>query len=321
MKITFLIINFILSILSCVLIPFSGLFMPLFFLLSTSLFILLSVKNSVIYSLFSSAFSVIILYFLSDSVFISTVFPLTSLFSAVGIYFALKLKKDFKTTLLSGTLGYFILIAVIYFIYGGNFIADAIGLLQTIFFESIDTLSASLPSGADVSMISEIKNVYKLFFENLKVLIPSLVLSFIFLLSYFSIKIGSHFAKDKTFFSNLPEFSKTHAPFVILLVGAIAYMGQLSENAFIAGLMSNLFMVISVYYTLCGFSLLDFLIKRKTISLIGRVFIILAIIIALTLLSMFMPFANPVLLAMFAGVMDTVFNYRLRATSAPKNRT
>lgn len=321
MKITLLIITFVLSILSNILLPFSGLLIPFVFLLSTSLFIALAVRSNIVYSLFSAAFSIAILYFLSNSVILAAIFPLTCILSATGVYIALKTKSDFKMTLLGGTAGYFLLIAAIYFVFGGNFVADAVAFIKAGFFESLDALSASLPAGTDASTVAEIKSVYTLFFENLMVLAPSLILSLIFLLSYFSIKISSHWAKGSEMFAQIPAFSQMHAPFILFMITVISYAGQLSENAFISGLMANLFMVLSVYYTLCGFSLIDFFIKRKTNSLVARTFIMIGIIIVLTILSMFMPFANPVLLAMFAGVMDTLFNYRLRAGNAPKNRT
>lgn len=319
MKITFLIITFILSILSNTFLPFSGLLMPLLFLLSASLTISLSIRGNTIYSLFSAAFSIAILYFLSNSLFISVIFPATAFLSATGVYVALKTKSDFKMTLLGGTAGYFLLIAVIYFIFGGNFISDAVNLIETGFYDSIETLYSSLPVGSDAQAIAELRQIYKLFFNGLKVLAPALILSLIFLLSYFSIKLSSHFVKNRELFARIPEFSQTHAPFILVIVTLISYAGQLSENAFVSGLMANLFLVMSVYYTLCGFSLADFIIKRKIKSLVARFFIILALVIILTLVSMFMTAANPFMLAIFAGLMDSLFNYRLRTGFSSKN--
>lgn len=321
MKIALLIITFISGLLCNLLLPFSGLLMPVMFLLSTALLIALSIRGNIIYSLFQMAFSVIILYIISSSFVISLLFPVTAFLSATGVYIALKTKSDFKMTLLGGTAGYFLLIALMYFLFGGNFVADAVGAIESGFNGAFETVIASMPTGLGTQELAEIKNLYKLFFESLKILAPSLILSAIFLLSYFSIKLSSHFVKSSELFAKIPEFSQIHAPFILLIIAVISYSGQLSENPFISGLMSNLFMIMSVYYTLCGFSLVDFIIKRKVKSLAARFFIILGIMIVLTILSAFMFAANPILLAMFAGVMDTVFNYRRLGGFMPKNRT
>ena len=83
-------------------------------------------------------------------------------------------------------------------------------------------------------------------------------------------------------------------------------------NPFISGLMANLFILLTVYLTLCGYSFLDFLVKPRVKNIYLRIVIYIAITLILTLVSSFMYFANPILIAMVIGVADSLFNYRAR---------
>ena len=174
--------------------------------------------------------------------------------------------------------------------------------------QSIDVISA----GSDNSVIAELKTFYVVFFENLKIIAPSIILSFFFICSYFSIILARHFSKNHRIFSKIPEFSNLHALPIFLLLTAISFMAQSSKNMFISGLMSNLTIVLTTYYTICGISLLDFYTKLRIKSFAARLLLYIALFIVLTVLSTFITFLNPVLLAMFFGMFDSILNYRLR---------
>ena len=70
--------------------------------------------------------------------------------------------------------------------------------------------------------------------------------------------------------------------------------------------------MLSVYLTLCGCSFIDFLVKLRIKNIFARIGFYLGITIILTLVSAFLYFANPVLIAMFIGIADSMFNYRTR---------
>ncbi len=319
MRILSLFLYFIFATLLTTALPYSGLLVPIVLILSAALFVAMSVKWNVFYSVFSAVFAGLLIYIISDlnagttAIFVSAItFPVVSLLSSLGIYISLKFKTSVKTTLLAGTTGYFALIAAAYFLFGGAFIADIINLAKSTMMDSLDAIINSVPTGSDIASIEEIKLIYELYFENLKILAPSIILSLFFLLSYFTIKVSSLFAKDKKFFSSVPAFSEIHAPFFIVILGIISYLGQLSENMFISGLMANVFMVLSVYLTLCGFSLIDFFVKFRIKSLAARISIYIGVTFLLTLLSAVFYFANPILIAMLLGLVDSLFNYRIK---------
>ena len=313
MKILKPVLYFVIATLSLTSLPFSGILMPLIFMLSGALLIALSVKWHILYSIFSSAFSIGFICFLSggsspEIIASSSVFPLVSLTSAVGVYIALKKGADVKTVLLSGSIGYFGLIAIIYFLYGSNFFADILNIAKDFMLESI---LPAVPSDA-VSSIAEMKKLYALYFENLKILAPAIILSLFFLLSYFSIKLSSHFAKNELIFAKIPSFSEIHAPKIFLIIAALSYFCQLTENPFVSGLAANVFLALSIFYTLCGYSVVDFFLKLRIKSLAARLGILTGASIVLTVLSVGFYFANPVLIAMLGGMLDSVINYRAK---------
>ena len=316
MKILKPVLYFVIATLLLTSLPFSGILMPLIFMLSGALLIALSVKWHILYSIFSSAFSIGFICFLSggsspEIIASSSVFPLVSLTSAVGVYIALKKSADMKTVLLSGSIGYFGLIAIIYFLYGSNFFADILNIAKDFMLESIDSVLPAVPSDA-VSSIDEMKKLYALYFENLKILAPAIILSLFFLLSYFSIKLSSHFAKNELIFAKIPSFSEIHAPKIFLIIAVISYFCQLTENPFVSGLAANVFLALSIFYTLCGYSVVDFFLKLRIKSLAARLGILTGASIVLTVLSVGFYFANPVLIAMLGGMLDSVINYRAK---------
>lgn len=317
MKTLKLILYFIIAILLTALMPFSGILMPLFLVLSTALFVAMSIKWHVLYAIFSAAFSGLLIYFMftlssaASGIIPAIVFPLVSLISSLGIFIALKNKSTIKTVLFAGTTGLFALIAAIYLIYGGTFVADIINILKTFMFDALDSVMLSLPTES-AATLEEMKMFYNAYFENLKVIAPALILSFIFLVSYFSIKFSCRFAKNQPEFSVIPPFSEIHSPAFFVIIIVVAYFGQLTENSFISGLMANVFMLLSVYLTLCGYSFLDFIVKPRIKNIFARVGIYFVITLILTLVSSFLYFANPVLVAMFIGLADSMFNYRVK---------
>ena len=316
MKILKQILYFVIATLLLTALPFSGIIMPLIFVLSCALLIALSVKWHVLYSVFSAAFSIGFICFLSGGSSISiiassSVFPLVSLLSAVGIFIALKKGADVKTVLLSGTIGYFGLIAIIYFLYGSNFFADVLNIARDFMIESVDSVLPIVPSDA-VSAVAEMKKMYELYFESLKILAPAIILSLFFLLSYFSIKLSSHFAKNEQIFAKVPPFSGIRAPKIFLIIAALSYFLQLTKNPFVSGLSANVFLVLSIYYTLCGYSVVDFFIKLRIKSLAARIGILIGASLVLTVLSVGFYFVNPVLIAMLGGILDSVINYRAK---------
>lgn len=293
-------------------IPFSGILTPLALILSIALLIALSVRSNVLYTVFSAAFSGGIVYLLSNSPIVAISLPLTCLISAISSFLALKKKATLKEVVLSGTAGFFALIAAVFLIYGKNLITDVLTIVKNNFFETLDGLAAALPTGTNDLSLQQLSSFYELFFETLIVIAPSIILSVIFVISYFSLITSRHFAKSSSHYINIPAFSDLHTSPFLLLAGLIAYFGQLVQNAFISGLMSNLFMVLSVYFTVCGFSLIDFFVKSRIKSLPARLAIYIGITILLTIVSTLISFANPVLIAILAGIMDGIFNYRLR---------
>ena len=76
--------------------------------------------------------------------------------------------------------------------------------------------------------------------------------------------------------------------------------------------MANLFMALSVYYTLCGFSLIDFFTKTRIKPLAARITIYVSGVVLLSIVSVMIYFVNPVLIAMFGGAIDSVVNYRAK---------
>lgn len=316
MKILKSVLFFALTTLTTALIPLSGLFMPLFFVLSGALSVALSVKWNYLYCVFSAAFSVMIIYFTSGftaaaGIIYSLIFPLIPFISATGIYIALKSKASVKTILLSGTISYFLLIAFAYFLYGGTFIADAINIIRNVMFESIDSVAQSIPTDS-ADMLSQVRQMYEVYFESLKIVAPSIILSFFFLISYLTIKVSGKLCKNNPVFENIPPFSEVRAPSFLLVIFVISYFANLSENGFVSGLMSNVFMALSFYFAICGLSLIDFFTKFRIKKLYVRIIVYLAGITLLTILSFVFYFTNPVLLAMFGGLIDSIFNYRAR---------
>ena len=132
------------------------------------------------------------------------------------------------------------------------------------------------------------------------------------MISYFSIKFGSLFAKNEPEFSGISAFSEIRSPAFFVVIVIISYYGQLAENPFISGLSANVFLIVTVYLTLCGYSFLDFLLKRRIKNIFTRVLISLGITIVLILFSASLYFTNPVLIAMFIGLADSIFNYRVK---------
>ena len=243
MKTLKLILYFITTVLLTAVIPFSNILMPFTLVLSTALFVALAVKWHVLYAVFSAAFAGLLFYFFStidavSGVISAITFPAISLISALGIYIALKKRSTIKTVLLAGTTGLFALIVVIYFIYGGSFVADIINIAKTYMIETLDSVIASLPTESAI-VTEEMKQFYDVYFENLKVIAPAIILSFIFLISYFSIKMSSYFAKNEPEFSVVPPFSEIRSPAFFVLIAFFSYFGQLIENSFISGLMAN----------------------------------------------------------------------------------
>ena len=312
MKVVKLILYFLIAALLTTALPFSGIFIPLLFILSGALFVAMSVKWNIIFSFLSAAISAVLIYLLSGMLVTSIAFPLISLLSAVGIFVALKLKWSLKMIILAGTTGYFVLIITAYFLYGGTFVADIINIIKAFVLESLDSIKNSVPAGSDMTTFEEVKSMYGLYFENLKVLAPSIILSSFFLLSYFTLKVSSHFAPKNEAYSDIPAFSEIHAPVYFVFAGVISYAGQLASGTFISGLMANIFMALSVYYTVCGYSFADFLVKSRIKSLSARLAIYLGVTLLLTLVSAIFYFANPILIAMLLGLLDSIFNYRLK---------
>jgi len=306
------ILLFLLATLITSFLPFSGLLMPLFLVLSAGLFVAISVKWNYLYCVFSAAFSGLIIYFTSHfPAELAILLPLISFISATGIFIALKSKSDVKSVLLSGSVAYFLLIIGICLLYGGTFVTDTINIIKTSVIESLDSMAMSLPVDSNEA-IAELRNMYNLYFENLKVVAPSLIISLFFLLSYFTIKVSGRIAKSEKLYENIPPFSELRAPVFLLIVAAVSYIGQLSGNGFFAGLMSNIFMALSIYYTLCGFSLVDFFMKMRIKKLYVRIIIYLLGTTVLTLLSFIIYFTNPILIGMVGGMIDSLFNYRAK---------
>ncbi len=310
MKILKPILFFVITTLLTLALPFSGILMPLFSVFAVALSVALSVKWHVLYSVFSAAFSGLAIYFLSGMGSAIT-FPVITLFSVVGIYISLKNKAQFKTVLLCGTIGPFVLIGVLYFIYGGNFVSDVLNIAKSFLIESVDSVMATFPSDS-AELAAEMKQFYNAYFENLKVIAPAIILSFIFLLSYFSIKLSGRFAKNEPEFDIVPSFSEMRAPSFFIIIAIITYFVQTIQNPFFSGLMANVFMVLTVYLTMCGFALLDFLLKIRFKNVFARVGILLGVSFLLTIVSSVLYFANPILIAMLLGAADSLFNYRTK---------
>ncbi len=314
MKTLKLILYFVISVILTAVVPFSGILMPFVLIMSTALMLAMSVKWNLIFAAFSAAFAGLAIYFLSFSttgLISAIVFPVLAFIPVVGILITLKKKLTVKASLLAGTSGLFALIAVIYLIYGGNFVADIINTTKSLMIDTLDSVLISLPTESVVAA-EEMKQFYNAYFENLKVIAPAIILSFIFLISYFSIKFANLFAKNHSDFSEIPPFSEIRSPAFFILIVIISYFGQFIENPFASGLSANIFMILTVYLTLCGYSFLDFLLKRRIKNIFARVLISLAITIIMTFLSLFLYFINPVLIAMFIGLADSLFNYRAK---------
>ena len=312
-----MILFIILAVILTVVIPFSGILMPLFLALSTALFVAIAVKWHVLYTIFSATFSGLLIYFILTSaaavsgIVAAIIFPIIPLISSLAIFIALKNKASMKTLLLSGTTGLFALIAVMCLVYGGGFVADVINIAKAFMLETLDSVMLSLPTESTVT-IEEMKLFYNSYFETLKVVAPGIILSFIFMISYFSIKLANVFAKNELELSVVPPFSEIRSPAFFIIIAVAAYFGQTMGNPFISGLMANLFMLLTVYLTTCGYSFLDFLVKPRVKSIFGRIIIYLVITFLLTLISSLIYFANPVIIAMFIGVADSMFNYRAK---------
>ena len=314
-----LILYIFLTVVLSLSLPLSGFFIPLIIILTSALLVATALNHNLIFSAVSSVLSGLALFLLFRSVTLAIAVPAVLLISATGIYLALKFKTSLKAVVLAGTSGSFLLIIVLAALLGSDFITQLVNAAKLLYMDSLEGIMMSMPTDFGSADIRQLKQVYEELFEGIKVIAPSILLSSIFLLSYFSITVSKHFAKGNPWFDGISAFSEIHARPVFLLITAISYFGQTWENAFLSGLMANLFMIMTVYYTLCGFSLFDFVLKRRIKALFGRIGIILAAVIVLTVISMFLLFANPILIAMFFGVADSFFNYRLRAT-LPTNK-
>lgn len=314
-----LILYIFLTVVLSIALPLSGFFIPLAIILTSALLVATAINWNYIFSVISAILSGALLFLLFRIPAVAIAVPAILLISATGINIALKLKASLKTVILAGTSGGFLLIIAFAALFGADFIPEIINLVQTMFMDNLEGIMMSMPTDFGSADLQQLKLIYEQLFEGLKVIAPSILLSSIFLLSYFSIAASRHFAKGNPCFDTIPSFSETHARPIFLLITLAAYFGQSSENTFISGLMANLFMIMTVFYTVCGFSLFDFMLKRKIKALPGRVGIILAAVIVLTIISMFLIFANPILIAMFFGVADSFFNYRIRAT-LPTNK-
>ncbi|MFA7637402.1 MAG: DUF2232 domain-containing protein [Monoglobales bacterium] len=319
MNILKLTLFFILSTLSVALLPESFILMPVLLIFSAALYVAISAKWSFLYSVFSAAFAGIIIYFMqinsmtfSAAVTAAVIFPSLSLLSALGIYFALRQKSSVKTAVLSGMMVYLALLALAYFFYGRTFISDIINIFEDSTADSIKAMSESLPAGTDPSIVEYLNKATGLYFENLRILAPSILLSTFSLISYFTLKTGNRLVRGNEIFTHVPSFSEIHAPFFLSVIAVASHFAQTSNSAFVSGLSANLFMLLSVLFTLCGFSLIDFFLKRRVKPVIARAVIYLLGIIFFSILSLYFYLLNPILIAMFLGILDSLFNYRLK---------
>ena len=313
-----LILYIFMTVMLSVALPASGIFIVPVIVITMALLVATAVSWHFAYSLLASVISMVPLYLLFRSFTIAFAVPLLTLVSAAGIFIALKRGATLKTVILSGTSGGFLLIIALAVLLGSGFISEIVNVAKDAYMNGIDGIMMSMPMDFSQNDVQQIKHLYESIFENLKVIGPSILLSVIFLVSYFSIMFGKCFAGSNECFDKIPSFSEIHARPIFLLIAIVAYFGQLSANGFISGLMANLFMVITVFYTICGISLFDFFLKLRVKSRWGRIGIFIATAIVLTVASMFFLFANPVLLAMFLGFADSFFNYRLRFTLLKK---
>ena len=301
-----------LTVIMSVALPVSGFFVPVFIVLTSAMLVSTALNKNFIFLVISSVLSMAALFLLFRSFSLALVLPAILLISSAGIYIALKLKASLKTVILAGTSGGFVLIIVSAALFGTNFIPELVNMAKALFMANLDGIIMSMPTDFGSADLAQLKAIYDEVFEAIKVIAPAIMLSSMFLVSYFTIILSKYFAKGHPCFASIPSFSGIHARPIFLLVTIAAYFGQSSSNPFISGLMANLFLVMTTFFTICGFSLVDFLLKRKITSVVARFFIVIAVIFLLTVISMFMLVANPVLIAMLLGFADSFFNYRLR---------
>ena len=93
-----------------------------------------------------------------------------------------------------------------------------------------------------------------------------------------------------------------------LLVSMLFAVMETNSIVFMAAI--NFIIVILVFYMLQGLSLIEYNLKQKNFNSLTRLFIILGIIVALTVISVIAPILNPVFALAILGVSDSAGDYR-----------
>ncbi len=280
-------------------------------MLATAFLTAASIKSKYIPAIMCTVISALLItYFFGLSNVAAT--SLLVLASSLGLVIPIYKKCSLKTILLSGCIGYIILIVGFYFVYGGNYIVDMIEIAKESIISQFDSITGSPLVEFDPQNIRQIKDVYLQLFSIMKTIAPSMLLAVIGLMSLFSLQIGKLLTIKESVWTEIRPFSQIRANTFFLVLNGFAYMGSTAETPFVSGLMTNLLFLSLIFFTLCGYSLFDFLLRKKVKKTGVRICIIIVITAVLYLFSSIIPYANPFILAMITGIMDSFFNYRMR---------
>ena len=228
---------------------------------------------------------------------------------------ASKNKKDFMAVLISGTVSSLIpiLVALIRFKFilkidfTEAFINEPVAEIidsyrKLILATGIEGVENLLDAMADIQWAIQ---------QTITMIMPSafiLICGFgVYLIFLFSRKLISKNHGDVMPYPHSSQLKMPRsASFILIILYVITFFVKAS---FFSGAITNILIILSALYMICGLSLVDFYLKRR-IHWIARILIYVTGGIFLTVIGIVIPLANVFTLLFFAGLFDSSRNFR-----------
>jgi len=178
----------------------------------------------------------------------------------------------------------------------GDFIENAIAVFQTVLQTAYTEADVNLPA-IDITVI---KNMYTVYFPSLMI-IYSVVISFgIFMLTKGLLRL---IKKDTSYIPCLSDYKFPKSAFWVL---ALTYIfADFISNSTVSGALQNINILLMFFASFCGFSYIEFKMKKKIKNTFFRFFLYIAAFSVINMLSSFV-----MILLVAVALADSLFNLR-----------
>jgi len=224
------------------------------------------------------------------------------------IVVAFRRQFEYKITMAMGTggflLGYLCQFFVYQLLHGQNMYAV---MLQNDREAIADAVVTALSASGTMSGGVESANVMvNQLFEMILLCIPAVLMIISAMLAGFAIWAAAAFLKKEGFSVVTIPIARFYAAKGWGLVYILTIILSLGDDA-ISGFGLNIFILLSAYFCVCGFAVIDFYMKKRFTKVYLRCMIYIP---AFLILSSGMLFVSPVLILIFAGILDMIFDFR-----------